>query len=524
MTTEAPILYLPNGSPYRSASQPAAATPPPTMGEISAEAGDLIGSDFVNELRLPRDAVLELHGQGDPEFYDRLLSDDQVYPCFQQRRSAVIAREWKVDPGGDAPIDAEAADFIRDQMDHISWDRTTMRMLGKLINGYGVAECMFRVTPSGLVELDAVKVRRSSRFRFALDGSLRLLRFGTPLTLPARKFWTFTAGAEDDDDLYGRGLGHWLYWPVWFKRNGIKFWATFLEGFSSPLPVLTGPAGTTDAERQKLLDLLAACIQSGRIFIPRGVDLELVQSMKDSGGDYGRFVDRMDAAIAKIILTQTMTTDNGASLSQAQVHERAQIALTKGDSDLLTESWSRGPVRWLTEWNFPGAAVPIVYRDFSIAEDLDKRAERDTKLNQIGYRPTPAYILDTYGDGYELAPVQAQPAASPADPLSQFSSGFAELPRDEGVAVEDIVSGQGWRSVLGPEVDAIDQFIGDARSLRDVRKRLDELALREPTRLIDGLARVMFAARVQGAAGAEPTPEDTAAEEQAKQQREVGAE
>lgn len=480
--------------------------PAPTIGEVSAEGGDAIGADFVNELRRPRDAVLDLHGNGDPEFYELLLSDDQVYPCFQQRRSAVIAREWKVDPGGDAPIDVEAADFIREQLMRISWDRTTLRMLGKLIPGYGVAECLFQITASGRVELAAIKVRRSGRFRFALDGSLRLLRLGTPLPLPPRKFWTFTAGAEDDDDLYGRGLGHWLYWPVWFKRNGIKFWAQFLERFSQPLPVLTGPPGTTEAERQKLLDLLAACIQSGRIYIPRGVDLQLIQAMKDSGGDFQRFCERMDAAIAKIILTQTMTTDNGASLSQAQVHERAGIALTKSDSDLLTESFTRGPATWLTEWNFPGAKVPVVYRDFAQADDLQARVDRDVKLNSMGYRPTAEYIRETYGDGYEfVAPTQAGPAAA--------QPSFAERPSDAHDAVEDLVGGDGWRRVLGPEVDRIDALLGDARSLDDVRRRLGELALEEPNALVDGLSRVMFAARVQGAADAEGSLEETATAE-----------
>jgi hypothetical protein len=52
--------------------------------------------------------------------------------------------------------------------------------------------------------------------------------------MPERKFWTFSAGAATDDEPYGLGLGHFLYWPVFFKRNDIKFWLIFLEKFAAP--------------------------------------------------------------------------------------------------------------------------------------------------------------------------------------------------------------------------------------------------------------------------------------------------
>jgi hypothetical protein len=497
-----------------------ASVDPPLLGEVSAEAGDDIAGTFVGELRRSRDEVLETHGSGDPSFYDKLHRDDQVMPCFLQRRAEVIAREVKVDPGGDAPIDKEAADFIREQMKSISWDRTTWKMLGKLMNGFGVAECILKVSTSltgARIELDAVKVRRSGRFRFARDGSLRLMRFGmTPCPLPPRKFWVFTAGAEDDDDLYGRGLGHWLYWPVWFKRNGIKFWATFLERFAQGTPLATVPRGTTKAQREEFLTLLGAMINGGRIAVPQGVDVKLLEAARDSGGDFEKFVARMDAAIAKIILTQTMSTDNGSSLSQGEVHERKGVTVSQTDSDLVTESWERGPVTWLTEWNFPGAKVPKVYRDFSQAQDLKARVERDKVLKDMGYRLKPDRVVEIYGDDYLY---EEPPPAAPAPVVGGALPAFAEPPRDASSAVEELVANGGWKQVLGPEVDAIEGLLNDAGSLEEVRKRLDELALREPSRLVDGLARVMFAARVQGAAGAEPTPEETAANEDAAARR-----
>jgi phage gp29-like protein len=507
----------------------AAALPPPVTDEVSADRGVGVGADYVNEIVATRDDVLATHGKGDLALYERLTRDDQVYPTFLQRRMDVVAREWKVDPGesvpgaGPSPLDIAAADDLRRQLKALSWDRITMRMLAGLMYGYGVGECMFSLRTDGRVNLDAVKVRRAARFVFDGGGRLNLVREGGPVLMPERKFWRFTCGAEDDDDFYGRGLGHWLYWPVWFKRNGLRFWSLFLERFSSPTPKMTVPAGTTEEARNKLLGLLDSLIQGGKIVIPKGVELELLQSMKDSGGDYDRFIARMDASIAKIVLTQTMTTDaaaTGLGSNQATVQERAKSALTKGDSDLLTESFIMGPARWLTEWNYPGAATPVLYRDFAEPKDLAAAATRDQALVQVGWRPTAKRVLDTYGEGYEPIATDAgasvvstdtqgvtpdaAPAAAKAASATPAAS-FAEPPRDATVAVDELVGGEGWRKVIGPEVDRIDALLGDARSLDEVRDRLGELALADPAQLVDGLSRVMFAARVQGEAGAEDT-------------------
>jgi hypothetical protein len=71
-----------------------------------------------------------------------------------------------------------------------------------------------------------------------------------------------------------------------------------------------------------------------------------------------------------------MTTDDGSSRSQAEVHKGVADWVVKSDADLLCESFNRGPVAWLTEWNFPGAQPPRVWRHTEPAENLQARAER----------------------------------------------------------------------------------------------------------------------------------------------------
>jgi len=393
----------------------------PILAEVSADKGEDFGRAFVEELRRPRDEVLETHGAGDLKLYEKLLSDPKVMSTFWQRRAAVVARETRVEPGGPTDLDKLAADSLERQLKGIAWDRTTLRMLNGAMFGRSVAECMFE-TDGHTITLAQVKVRRSRRFRFGVDGSLRLMTDGKPNgeVMPDQKFWCATFGAEDDDDPDGRGLGHWLYWPVWLKRNAIRFWAVFLERFSSPTAVATVPQGMTEPDRAKVAAMLDAIRNGGRAVKSGGITLDLLQAMRDSGGDYERFVLLMDREITTVNLTQTMTTDDGSSRAQGEVHERMGSMVSQVDADLLCESFMRGPARWLTEWNFPGAAIPRIYRDFSQAKDLAASAERDTKLHSIGYRPTEARIEETYGEGYErtepiaaLAPI----APTPSEPV-----------------------------------------------------------------------------------------------------------
>lgn len=470
--------------------------PPELTTEVSAD-----DSTSSGELITPRDEVLQTHGAGDYTIYEKLLTDDQVQPCFRQRRTEVIAREWKVDPGGDAPLDKEAAEDLQRQMTRLGWDRTTYRMLCGLMYGFNAGECMYSIEAgSGKVLLDRIMVRRAARFRFAsADRKLRLMKKGQPLALPDQKFWTFACGSENDDDPYGTGLGPSLYWPVWLKRNGLKFWSQFLERFANPTPKGVVPPGTTEVDRNKLMALLRRITNGGVIVVvPRGIDVELLQAVRSSGGDFEQFCTRLDAAIAKIILLQTMTTDNGSSLSQSETHYKVLTAGAKTDSDLIDESFTMGPARWLTQWNYPGAATPIVYRDFSSSVDTKATAETDNILNQMGWRARKEYIATTYGDNYDYV----APAVSTVVGTDTGSASFAEVART--VPTENPFSTpNGWRVVMGPEVQRIEALLADCRNMADVKKKLGDLATENPDELTEALARMMFAAGSLGDLGGE---------------------
>ena len=342
----------------------------PVMGEIAASGAELNLAPYIQEIEQSGDELLKSLG-GDLTQYEKLLRDEQVQSAFQQRRRAVTSTEWEVEPASESSIDKQAADFLRDQLKHLKWDRITDKMLYGTFYGYAVAELIYAIE-GGRVVIDTIKVRKAKRFVFGRDGTLRLKKPGQPkgVIMPERKFWTYSVGADNDDDPYGRGLGYWLYWPIYLKRNGAKFWAMTLEKFGGPTVVGKYSGGAQDGEIRKLLEAAVSVQTDAAVAIPQGMELEIMESTKRAGGDFNAFMKYWDAAIAKVVLSQTMTTDDGSSQSQASVHMEVRQDVVKGDADLNCESFNDGPARWLTEWNFPGAGIPNVWRIIEEPEDM----------------------------------------------------------------------------------------------------------------------------------------------------------
>ena len=269
------------------------------------------------------------------------------------------------------------------------------------------------------------------RFAFDQDGALLLKTVQKPLgeALPERKFWVFSAGADHDDAPYGLGLGHWLYWPVWFKRNGHRFWAVYLEKFGTPAAKGTYPTNATEAQQNTLLEALRALRQDSAVVVPEGMVVELIEATRSGTADYAAFVEAMNKAILVAAIGQTATTSGTpGKLGSDQEQGDVRMDIVKADADLLSASFNGSVARWLTEWNFPGAAVPGVWRVIEEAEDLKTRSDRDRNIYTMGYRPTLKYVSETYGGEWEEKPAAPPPQTGIAtEPGESFAEGEEAL-------------------------------------------------------------------------------------------------
>lgn len=426
----------------------------------------------------PEDKILNEQGGGDYDIYAELLRDDQVFSCFQQRRLAVISREWDVDAGGNKRADKSAAALVKEQLTDI-FDNATNKMLFGVFYGFAVSEVLYRKDGSH-VALDDIKTRKRHRFFFDGLSRLRLRTQDNPMgeLMPPRKFWVFNSGADNDDDPYGIGLGYNLYFPVKFKKHGIQFHLIFLDKFASPTGLGRFPLNADDEAQDRLLQAVSAIQRESAIIIPQGMEIELLEATRNGTADYGSFEDKMDSMIAKVILGQTATTEGTAGkLGNEETRNDVKKEYVKSDADLVCSTFNKQVAKWLTELNYPNAMPPKVWRKMDDEEDVNDRAERESKIYQMGFKPTLKHILETYGGEWEAAntpePELEPEAVEPIDEAA-VESDFNESEDDpvkphlERLEQE---AGEAWKTMFEP----LKRMIKSAKSLEDVRDNLSDL-------------------------------------------------
>ena len=221
------------------------------------------------------DTILQREGNQDLKLYDSLLDDDVAFSTFQQRRLAVISKEWEVKPGDeDDPRSVEAADHLRKQLKGIEFDRISNNMLFGIWFGYAVGEVLYKIGNDGKIWIDDIVVPDRRWFGFTSKGELRFKNFvGNSFggqVVPANKFWVMRTGASHDFAFYGLGLAHWCYWPIWFKRNITKFWALYLEKLGYPTVVGEQDDNWTDGEKTSFLKALIRIGKDRAVKVPKG--------------------------------------------------------------------------------------------------------------------------------------------------------------------------------------------------------------------------------------------------------------
>lgn len=493
---------------------------PPIAEELSpAIDSALIGTEPYLRVMANPDTVLNQRGAGDLTIYKEALRDDTVKSTFQQRRLSVVAATWDVEPGANDAASKAAAEALKANLQAINFDAITDQMLYGVFYGYAVAEVMWAVK-DGIIAIDAVKVRDRDRFRFSYKGELFFKAAdGMMRLMPDRKFWTLSTGADHGDNFYGQGLAHWLYWPVYFKRSDIRFWLIFLEKFGQPTTVGKMAPGQAEnvQERAKLLAALRAISTETAVVIPDGCEVQFLEAARAGAASYESMKNAMDQAIAKVVLSQVMTSEAVGGQYKAEVQGGILDKVIKADADLICESFNRSVARWFTEFNFPGATPPRVWRNTEPPEDFTQRADRDSKIYALGYEPTEQYIKDTYGEGWVKRQVVTPPAfganddqEDPSDPAfsegGSLSARKARMHRAQNaIEAGAAMIGKRYQKIMQPKLDRLTAMLEETGDLVTFRERLAELLESDPSPAdVDAIAQATFASMLLGRAAQQP--------------------
>lgn len=493
--------------------------PKPAEGELTARVDDLSlqasAADNYVKLLTPDDTVLTYKG-GDYSIYRETLRDDACMAPFAQRRLAVTKCEVQVDAGADDPLSVAAAEWWREQLARLDFDRITDGMLYARWYGHAVAECLFAPDlVEGKVVLTDIKVRDRSRFAYANDGGppfIWRMDLGRWWRLPERKMWTLNTGADHDDSPYGLGLAHYCYWPVFFKRNNIKFWLVFLEKFGMPTAVAKMAPGQYDdlKQRNRVRQAMQAMASETGVILPEGTEFQFLDSQRSGTQDYDAMRAAMDGALAKVIIGQTASTQGTPGrLGNDELQADVKDEIVKADADMVCNSFNNGPVRWLTEWNFPGAVPPRIWRVVDKPDDIGSIAERDQKLGELGWERTDESFIEVYGPGWQRKAEKAT-GMPPAELVQRTAAEFAELGtvaalraghRADQQAMLDAADAFAARyhETMGPRVRDLVDYAETSGDFATFKARLLEMmAEPAPVELADAIANGGFVARLMG--------------------------
>ena len=357
----------------------------------------------------PGDPTLKLTNC-DVSLYNEAMADDQVISTFNQRKRAVISAPLSVEPGGDSPIDIEAADRFRENLEQLPMDDITDKILNAMFFGYMPQENLWK-PHEGQIWLRDIKSRKPERFVIDQENKLRMLtnqHLIRGVETDPVYFWYLTVGAISHDNPYGLGIGYYVYWLAKFKKTGIKFWLKFLEKFAQPTMVGKFPVNASKEDINKLLQTIRALSSDFGTAIPDDMIIEMVEAKRSGTADYKAFREMANASISKIIIGQTMTTDDGSSNAQSKTHQKTKTDNARGDADIFSESFTRCVSKVWTEINYPTARTPIVKRDVEPRQSTADMAAADAAILALGYELTEEKFTEKYGEGYQRVETESE--------------------------------------------------------------------------------------------------------------------
>lgn len=419
------------------------------------------------------DPILKAQGK-DISTYRDLRTDAHVGGCIRRRKSAVKALESGLDRGRSPSRVAKAIESLLADLD---LDRIIGEMMEAVLYGYQPLEVMWQRQGSLMVPADAIG-KPPEWFCFDPDNALRLKTREQPLygeLLPAMKFLLPRQDATYQNP-YGFADLSMCFWPIFFKKGGIKLWLQFVEKFGSAFSVGKLPRGATPAERGELLDSLEALIANGVATIPDDGSVELIElAGKGASADLYERLAMFCRSEVSIALTGTNQTTE-ASSNKASATAGLQVAhdLRDGDAEIVAGAINQ-LIRWVVDLNWGGAEAPVF--SFWDQEAQDKlQAERDKSNYDAGARYTNAYWMRAYGyqEG-DLAAPQASPVISAQATGIHGAEGSPAFAEAGLPAVDDALATQLADAAAAPIGDllaAVGKMIEDATDMPSLQAAL----------------------------------------------------
>lgn len=313
------------------------------------------------------------------DLYEDILLDEHLTSVMTQRRLALTNTSLSFQ------IDGEPVEEIQALLALECFEDLLLGIHDIRYFGYSLLQCDFIAGKVDLIPRAHVVPSRTLVVATPYDQS------GIDYTQPPYNM--ICAGIGKSNDL---GLLLKAAPLVLMKRGDISDWATFNEIFGQPLRSYTYDPNMP-GNKEQLTEAAKAAAGSSFVVMPDGSKVEYVSSYQTASAQtYDMFAKRMDEALSKLIVGQTMTTENGSSKSQGEVHERVADKIGLADRRYVLR-YLNGHVRqMLIAQGFPADKGEFKFIEEEARLSKKDRLSMDLDIHTRVGKLKKKYVADEY--------------------------------------------------------------------------------------------------------------------------------
>ena len=324
------------------------------------------------------------------DIYRDAMTDSHLSGCIQQRVGFVMSRSFKlVNESGETD---NAAIHIFDQ----AWFKDLCRLcLESIWYGHSLIELGDVITDGdGHPAFSGVSLIPR---KHVIPEKGRVVRragmnWETGIEYRERPWhdWLIEAGRPDDLGLLLKAALHTI--P---KKHAMSFWDCFAEVFGMPWRI----ARTTTRdpqEFQRLQDMIYNGGANQGVVTGMETEIQFVESGKgDAFNVYDKRIDRANSELSKLVNGQTMTIEDGASLSQAQIHLQIFMNIVESDRDFLRDIINNQLIPLMIQHGFPVRGLRFEWND-AVDYTPEQQVANETMIADR-YDVDPSYFAEKYG-------------------------------------------------------------------------------------------------------------------------------
>lgn len=343
------------------------------------------------------DPVLRAKGK-DISIYRDLLIDPHLSAMLEKRKAGVLSLEWTLTAGDSS---ARTLKFFKNYFgssQNIDIYNIINQVLDCLYFGYQPFVIFWDKREDGFL-IPRLEDRPQEYFFYDKDNQLRIrTKPGYIGILPEPFAFLVARNKPTYRNPYGEKLASRIFWPITFKKGGLKFWLTMSEKYGTPFIIGKQPRSTKKADAEKLADILNNMVQDAIAVINNDEEIDIKSDpfRASSSSLYSELVSFCNAEISKAVLTVANTSELGSVGSYAATKTQKEGEDSVNLSDIkIVETFFNTLISWTNTINFGNTPAPM-FKLFEEEQVEKERSERDNNLQSQGVRFTREYYKTKY--------------------------------------------------------------------------------------------------------------------------------